>query len=63
MSTSVALSPILKWSIGFFLVALLAGVLGFGGIAGAATGVAQILFLGFVVLAAITLVVGLVRKV
>jgi uncharacterized membrane protein YtjA (UPF0391 family) len=55
-------TPILKWALGFFIVALLAAFLGFGGIAGAASEVAQILFYGFLILAAIALVVGLVRR-
>jgi uncharacterized membrane protein YtjA (UPF0391 family) len=61
-SPSIALSPLLKWALGFFVVAIIAAVLGFGGIAGAATGIAKILFFGFLVLAAIALVVGLVKR-
>lgn len=34
----------LYWAAVFFIIAIVAGVLGFGGIAGAASSVAQILF-------------------
>ncbi|MGB1220175.1 MAG: DUF1328 family protein [Alcanivoracaceae bacterium] len=37
----------LRWSIAFFIMALIAGVPGFGGIAGAAAGIAKRLFLSF----------------
>ncbi len=40
----------LRWALTFFIVAILAGALGFGGIAGAATDLARVLFLVFVVL-------------
>ena len=39
----------LGWAIVFFLIAIAAGVLGFGGIAGAASGIAQIFFFVFLV--------------
>jgi uncharacterized membrane protein YtjA (UPF0391 family) len=51
----------LRWAIIFFVVALVAAFFGFGGIAGSAAGVAKILFIGFIILAAISLVAGLVR--
>ena len=40
----------LRLALGFLLVAILAGALGFGGIAGAATDMARVLFLVFLVL-------------
>lgn len=40
----------LRWAIGFLLVAILAAVCGFGGIAGAATDIARVLFFVFIVL-------------
>lgn len=46
----------LKWAIGFLLVAILAGVLGFGEIAGAATGIAKILFFVFIILFVVSLI-------
>jgi uncharacterized membrane protein YtjA (UPF0391 family) len=39
----------LKWALIFAVVALIAGGLGFGGIAGAAAGVAKLLFFVFVI--------------
>ncbi|GAB1257976.1 DUF1328 domain-containing protein [Aurantivibrio plasticivorans] len=51
----------LRWAIGFLIIALLAAVLGFGGIAGAATEIAKLLFFIFVLLFAISVVVQLVR--
>jgi len=51
----------LRWALGFFVVALIAAFLGYGGIAAGAAGIAKILFFGFLVLAAIALVTGLVR--
>lgn len=49
----------LYWALVFFVVALVAAILGFGGIAGAAIGIAKILFFVFLVLFLISLVVGL----
>ena len=46
----------LRWSLGFFVVALIAAVLGFTGIAVAAAGIAKILFFLFLVLFLITVV-------
>lgn len=48
----------LSWALFFFLIAIVAAVLGFGGIAGAASGIAQILFFGFLILAVVVLVTG-----
>tara|TARA_R110002073_G_scaffold131684_6_gene278386 strand:- start:208 stop:498 length:291 start_codon:yes stop_codon:yes gene_type:complete len=47
----------LSWAVTFFVVAIIAAILGFGGIAGAASGIAQMLFFIFVVLFVISLVV------
>ena len=51
----------LTWTIIFLVVALIAGVLGFGGIAGASMGIAKILFFIFLVLFVVSLVMHLVR--
>ena len=51
----------LRWALGFFVVALVAAIFGYGGIAAGAAGIAKILFFGFLILAAISLVAGLVR--
>jgi len=52
----------LKWALIFAIIALIAGGLGFGGVAGAAAGVAKILFglfvLGFVIFLALGLMAG-----
>jgi uncharacterized membrane protein YtjA (UPF0391 family) len=51
----------LGWSIAFFIIAIVAAALGFGGIAGAATGIAKLLFIVFVVLFIGSLILSLVR--
>ncbi len=48
----------LYWAAVFFVIALIAAVFGFGGIAASATGVAKILFLVFLVLAFVSLLFG-----
>lgn len=40
----------LGWALTFLVVALVAAALGFGGIAGASAGIAQILFMVFILL-------------
>jgi uncharacterized membrane protein YtjA (UPF0391 family) len=51
----------LRLALAFFIVAIIAALFGFGGIAAGAASIAQILFFLFVVLFLIALVVGLVR--
>lgn len=51
----------LGWAIAFFIIAIIAAVFGFGGIASGAASIAQILFFIFLVLFLVSLVVGLVR--
>ncbi|MBX3054756.1 MAG: DUF1328 domain-containing protein [Caldilineaceae bacterium] len=48
----------LRWAVIFLVVALVAAVLGFGGIAGAAAGIAKLLFWVFVVLFVGSLLLG-----
>jgi len=48
----------LSWAAFFFILALIAAIFGFGGIAGAAAGIAQFLFVGFLVLAVVVLLTG-----
>lgn len=50
----------LRWALIFFVVALIAALFGFGGIAGTAAGIAKILFVGFLIVAAIALIMSLV---
>jgi uncharacterized membrane protein YtjA (UPF0391 family) len=52
----------LRYAIGFFIVALVAALLGFGGIAFAAAGIAKILVYIFLVLFLVTLVGHLLRR-
>lgn len=52
----------LRYAVIFFVIAIIAAVFGFGGIAASASGIAQLLFYGFIFLAVISLIVGLVRK-
>ena len=46
----------LSWAITFLIIALIAAVFGFGGIAGTAVGIAKILFFVFIVLFVISLI-------
>jgi len=46
----------LSWALTFLIVALVAGALGFGGLAGAATGIAKLLFVLFLIAFALSLV-------
>jgi uncharacterized membrane protein YtjA (UPF0391 family) len=48
----------LRWSILFLIVAIIAGVFSFGGIAAAATDIAKLLFVVFLALFVIALFVG-----
>lgn len=48
----------LSWSVTFFVIAIIAAVLGFGGIAGTATEIAKILFGVFIVLFLVSLLFG-----
>lgn len=52
----------LRWAVIFFIVAIIAGVFGFGDIAEGATDIAKILFFVFLVLFVLGLVMGLVKK-
>lgn len=52
----------LRWALGFFIVALIAAVLGFSGIAVAAAGIAKILFYIFLILFLVSLVGHLLRR-
>jgi uncharacterized membrane protein YtjA (UPF0391 family) len=48
----------LSWAVGFFILALIAAVFGFTGIAAGAAGIAKILFFAFLVIAAVSLLAG-----
>jgi uncharacterized membrane protein YtjA (UPF0391 family) len=51
----------LGWVVTFLIIALIAGILGFGGIAGASIEIAEVIFFIAVVLFLISAVVGLAR--
>jgi len=51
----------LYWTLIFLVVALVAGLFGFGGIASASAGIAKILFAIFLVLFLVSLIFGVVR--
>jgi uncharacterized membrane protein YtjA (UPF0391 family) len=51
----------LSWVVTFLVIALIAGILGFGGIAGASIEIAKVIFFIAVVLFLISAVVGLAR--
>jgi len=48
----------LHWSLMFLVIALIAAVLGFGGLAGTAIGIAKILFFVFLVLWLVSFLLG-----
>jgi len=48
----------LRWTLAFFIIALIAAFFGFVGLAGAAASIAKILFVGFLILAVISLLTG-----
>jgi uncharacterized membrane protein YtjA (UPF0391 family) len=52
----------LSWVVTFLIIALVAGLLGFGGIAGASVEIAKIVFFVAIVLFLISAVVGLSRR-
>lgn len=49
----------LRWSLLFFIVAIIAAVFGFGGIASGATEIARVLFFFFIVIFVVSLIWGL----
>lgn len=51
----------LGWALAFFILAIVAAAFGFGGIAGASAGIAQLLFFVFLALLVITFVARAVR--
>ena len=51
----------LNWAITFLVIALIAAVFGFGGIAGTAAGMAKILFFVFIILFLVSFIVPRLR--
>jgi len=52
----------LQYALLFFVIALIAAIFGFGGIAAGAVEIAKILFFIFLVVALVTAVMGLIRR-
>lgn len=52
----------LWWALAFFILAILAAILGFGGIASAIAGIAQIIFYLALALFVVALIMSLVRE-
>jgi uncharacterized membrane protein YtjA (UPF0391 family) len=52
----------LRWAATFFVIAIIAAVLGFGGIAAGASEIARILFFVFLVVFVATLIMGMTRR-
>jgi uncharacterized membrane protein YtjA (UPF0391 family) len=51
----------LGWALTFFILAVLAGVFGFGGLAGTFAWAAELLFYAFIILLIVSVVVNLAR--
>jgi uncharacterized membrane protein YtjA (UPF0391 family) len=54
--------PMLRYAAIFFVIAIIAAVFGFGGIAAGAAEIAKILFFIFIVIFLVTLLMGVVRR-
>jgi uncharacterized membrane protein YtjA (UPF0391 family) len=52
----------LSWVVTFLIIALIAGILGFGGVAGASIEIAKVIFFVALVLFLISAVVGVARR-
>lgn len=52
----------LHYAVVFFIIALIAAVFGFGGIAASAVGIGKILFIVFAILAVASFLFGLIRR-
>ena len=52
----------LHYAVVFLVIALIAALFGFGGIAAGAVEIGKLLFFVFLIIAAVTFVIGLLRK-
>jgi uncharacterized membrane protein YtjA (UPF0391 family) len=52
----------LRWALGFLIVAIIAALFGFGGVATASVGIAKLLFFLFLIGFLVTLVLGLFSR-
>ncbi len=50
----------LSWAFAFFIIALIAAFFGWSGVAAGAAAIAKVLFVGFLILAGVTLIAALV---
>jgi len=55
-------SIMLRWTLIFLVVAIIAAVFGFGGVAAASAGIARVLFFIFLILFIASLLGGLIRR-
>jgi uncharacterized membrane protein YtjA (UPF0391 family) len=60
-SSETEVLVMLSWVVTFLVIALIAGILGFGGLAGASIEIAKIIFFVALVLFLVSAVVGLAR--
>jgi uncharacterized membrane protein YtjA (UPF0391 family) len=51
--------PMFRWAIIFFIIAIVAALFGFGGVAGLSADIGKFLFVAFLIVAAVTLIMGL----
>jgi len=61
-SRAVLAYPMLRYALIFFIIALIAALFGFTGIAAGAASIAKILFFVFLVVAGVALIMGLLRR-
>lgn len=52
----------LHYAVVFLVIALIAAVFGFGGIAASAVGIAKVLFVVFLLMAVVTFLLGMFRR-
>lgn len=55
-------NPMLHYAVVFLVIALIAAVFGFGGIAAGAVGIAKVLFVVFLIMAVVSFLFGILRK-
>jgi len=56
------MGSLLHWALVFLVVAIVAGIFGFGGVAGTAMGGAQMLFYAAIVIFVVMAIFGLLRR-
>jgi uncharacterized membrane protein YtjA (UPF0391 family) len=59
---SIEEGPMLRYAAIFFIIAIIAAVFGFGGIAAGAAEIAKVLFFIFIVIFLVTLLMGVIRR-